>query len=48
MRGENVRHTAATGGLGFTAGLVSSLLYLLAQFSTASDPSMIKGPRESR
>jgi len=42
-RFENERHSIATGGLGFTAGLVSSLLYLLAQFSTASDPSMIKG-----
>jgi hypothetical protein len=42
-RVEHERHPAATGGLGFTAGLTSSLLYLLAQFSTASDPSMIKG-----
>ena len=33
----------ATAGLGFIAGLVSSLFYLLAQVSTAAEPQAIKG-----
>jgi hypothetical protein len=41
--GEDERSIVATAGLGFVAGLVSSLFYLLAQLSTAGDAQSIKG-----
>jgi hypothetical protein len=40
---EDNRSGYVVGGLGFVAGLVSSLLYLLAQFSVSGDVKTIKG-----
>jgi hypothetical protein len=40
---DDGRSIVTTAGLGFIAGLVSSLFYLLAQVSTASEPKDIKG-----
>jgi hypothetical protein len=39
---DDGRSAVTTGGLGFVAGLISSLYYLLAQFSTADDAKSIK------
>jgi hypothetical protein len=43
MAREDNRSGYVVGGLGFVAGLVSSLLYLLAQFSVSGDVKTIKG-----
>jgi hypothetical protein len=39
---DDGRSAVTTAGLGFVAGLISSLFYLLAQFSTANDTQSIK------